>query len=64
MQNNLNLVKSEIIATYVYKVGVTAGGANFSYASAIGLFNSVVNCMLLFITNKLSRLNTDGGPLF
>lgn len=65
MQNNLNLVKSEIIATYVYKVGVTAGGANFSYASAIGLFNPVVNCMLLFITNKLSgRLNTDGGPLF
>lgn len=56
MQNDLNLTKSEIISTYVYKVGLGGiGGTNFSYATAIGIFNSVINMALLIIVNKISR---------
>jgi len=55
MQNSLNLMQSEVISTYVYKVGLTSGVGNFSYATAIGLFNSVINCALLVIVNSLSR---------
>ena len=55
MQNNLNLTQSEVISTYVYKVGLTSGLGNFSYATAIGLFNSIINCLLLVIVNALSR---------
>lgn len=63
MQNNMNLIKSEIIATYVYKVGMTPGGS-FSYASAIGLFNSVVNCLMLILVNGISRKFNEGGSLW
>jgi putative aldouronate transport system permease protein len=55
MQNSLNLTQSEVISTYVYKVGLTGGLGNFSYATAIGLFNSVINCLLLVLVNGLSR---------
>jgi len=55
MQNSLNLSHSEVISTYVYKVGMQAGANNFSYASAIGLFNSVINCFLLVLVNQISR---------
>lgn len=53
MQNDLNLGRSEIISTYVYKVGIK--GAQYSYATAIGLFNNVINFILLLIVNKTSR---------
>jgi putative aldouronate transport system permease protein len=57
MQNSLNLARSEVISTYVYKVGLTIGGGDFSYATAIGLFNSVVNLVLIITVNKIcSRL--------
>jgi putative aldouronate transport system permease protein len=55
MQNPLNLTTSELISTYVYKVGLVNGGGNFSYASAIGLFNSVINLILLILVNKASK---------
>lgn len=55
LQNNLNLQTSEVISTYVYKVGLASGGGDFSYATAIGLFNSVVNLLLLVIVNTLSK---------
>jgi len=55
MQNELNLSKSEVISTYVYKVGLTTGTGNFSYAAAIGLFNSVINFILLIIVNYAAR---------
>ena len=56
MQNTLNMSASEVISTYSYSVGL-AGGANtnMSYATAIGLFNSVVNLILLVTANKISR---------
>jgi len=53
LQNPLNLDTSRVISTYVYEMGI--GGAQFSYASAIGLFNNVVNIILLLIVNAISR---------
>jgi putative aldouronate transport system permease protein len=53
MQNPLNLSSSEVISTYVYKVGLL--GANFSFSSAVGLFNSVINLILLLSVNAISR---------
>ncbi|MFC9712317.1 ABC transporter permease [Paenibacillus sp. NPDC056933] len=53
MQNPLNTSASEVISTYVYKVGLI--GANFSFSSAVGLFNSVINLILLVIVNGISR---------
>lgn len=57
MQNDTNLAASEVIATYVYKVGfgTTGGAANFSYSSAIGMFNSIVNLIMVMSVNKISR---------
>jgi len=58
MQNNLNLAHSELISTYVYKVGLSGTGTgktDFSYSTAIGLFNSLVNLVLIVITNTISR---------
>ena len=61
MQNNANLASSEVIATYIYKTGMSSGTTQFSYATAIGLFNSVVNCLMLLIFNKLANKIGDGG---
>ena len=55
MQNNLNLINSEVISTYVYKVGIGTGAGNFSYATAIGLFNSVINLILIITVNKICK---------
>lgn len=55
LQNDLNLVNSEVISTYVYKIGLVTGGGDFSYATAIGLFNSVVNFTLIICVNSVSR---------
>ena len=59
MQTSLNLSTSEVISTYVYKVGLQAGG-NFSFAAAVGLFNSVINCILLLTVNKAARKMSSG----
>jgi putative aldouronate transport system permease protein len=53
MQNSLNSVTSEIIATYVYKVGLL--GAQYSFSAAVGFFNSIINFLLLVIVNKISK---------
>ena len=50
LQNNLNLNVSEIISTYVYKVGLINN--DMSYSTAIGLFNTLVNLVMLLIVNK------------
>lgn len=54
MQNDLNLERSEVIQTYVYKIGLT-GIPRFSYASAIGLFNSVINFVLIMVVNWTAK---------
>lgn len=65
MQNNANLSTSEIISTYIYKTGMSNGTSQFSYSTAIGLFNSVVNCCMLLIVNKLAnKVGDDGYGLF
>ena len=53
MQNTLNIPVSEIISTYVYKRGMR--DMQYSYSTAVGLFNSVVNFILLFAANKFSQ---------
>ena len=53
MQNPLNLASSEVISTYVYKVGLL--GSSFSFSAAIGFFNSVVNLLLLIAVNYIAR---------
>ena len=56
MQNSMNLSTSEIISTYVYQVGLSAKGVgDFSYATAIGLFNNVINFILVMTVNKISK---------
>jgi putative aldouronate transport system permease protein len=56
MQNPVNITTSEVIDTYVYKVGLISDGLNFSYASAIGLFKSIVNLLLLITVNQIARV--------
>ncbi|HEY3558436.1 MAG TPA: ABC transporter permease subunit [Kribbella sp.] len=58
-QNPLNLSQSEIIATYVYKTGLL--NADFSMATAIGLFNSVINLVLLLVVNTIAKRITGNG---
>ena len=57
LQNNLNLPASEILPTYVYKMGLQMG--DYSFSTAVGLFNAVINVILLIIVNttanKLSK---------
>jgi putative aldouronate transport system permease protein len=55
MQNSLNVSRSEVISTYVYKVGLAVGGGDFSYATSIGLFNSVINLVLIVTVNKICK---------
>jgi putative aldouronate transport system permease protein len=59
MQNNLNLIRSEVISTYVYKIGIIS--QQYSYSSAINLFNTMVNLILLLLVNHFSkRINETG----
>lgn len=53
MQTDLNLQTSEVIQTYVYKAGLQQ--AQFSYSAAIGLFNSLINLLLLLTFNWIAR---------
>ncbi len=59
MQNQLNISTSEIIATYVYTVGLQR--VQYDYATAIGLFNNVINAVMLIFANKLSKKVTNSG---
>ncbi len=59
MQNSLNLGVSQVISTYVYNVGVRS--AQFSFGSAVGLFNTLVNFVFLIFTNSLSKRLSGSG---
>lgn len=61
MQNNVNIQTSEVISTYVYKVGLQ--GAQYSYSAAIGFFNNVINFVLLVLVNRVSR-SISGNSLW
>lgn len=53
MQNSLNMEASDVIATNVYRSGIL--GAQYSYSAAVGLFNAVVNFVLLLTVNRIAR---------
>lgn len=55
LQNPVNLKASEIIDTYVYKVGLISQVADYSYSTAIGLFKSIISLALLVIVNKIAQ---------
>ena len=57
MQNNLNLPVSETINTYVYKQGIIGG--KYSYSAAIGLFNTVINFVILLTVNQIAGRVSD-----
>lgn len=59
LQNTLNLDVSEVISTYVYKVGM-ASFRSFSYGTAVSLFNTMINLGLLLSVNYGVRKATDG----
>ncbi len=61
LQTDLNLASSEIISTYVYKQGLISG--NFSFSTAVGLFNTVINVILLVSVNKIVAKMNDGQGL-
>jgi putative aldouronate transport system permease protein len=57
MQNGMNTVVSEIISTYVYKTGLQS--AQYSFATAVGLFNSAVNFVILILCNGIAKKSAD-----
>ena len=61
MQNSVNISVSEVISTYVYKQGLGRGVRGFSYGSAIGLFNSVVNFIMLVLVNAITKKLSDNS---
>ncbi len=58
LQTDLNLPSSEIIATYVYKKGLLDG--DYSFSTAVGLFNTVINIILLIVVNRVVAKMNDG----
>lgn len=63
MQNQNNIAMSEVISTYSYKVSLVSTFPDYSYATAIGLFQSLVGLLLIIITNKVSDKLTGNGFL-
>ena len=58
MQNDLNISASEVISTYVYKSGLI--NSEYGFSTAVGLFNSVINCILLVSVNMITRKVSEG----
>ncbi|MDO5022544.1 MAG: ABC transporter permease subunit [Eubacteriales bacterium] len=57
MGNPSNRRTAEIISTYLYEVGIKSG--NYSYATAVGLFNSLISLALFLLVNKVSKKLAD-----
>ena len=57
LQTDLNMETSEIIATYVYKKGLLDG--DYGFSTAVGLFNTVINIILLIVVNKIAKKAAD-----
>lgn len=53
MQNNMNLSVSEVIATFVYKVGLV--NVDYGFSTAAGLFQSLVSFIMLITVNQISK---------
>ncbi len=61
MQNPINLQVSEVVDSYVYRVGLASPLPQFSYAAAIGLFQSVIALLLIVLVNQLARRIEDAS---
>ena len=57
MQNDMNITTSDVISTYVYQSGLVSG--EYGYATAVGMFNSVINLLLVVLFNTLARKYSD-----
>lgn len=57
MQNDLNLPVSEIIGTYVYKMGIL--GADYGFSTAVSLFNNIIGLILVIVSNKVAKKVAD-----
>ena len=53
LQNNLNMKASTVISTYTYEVGII--GRQASYSTAVGLFNNIINILILLLVNKICK---------
>jgi putative aldouronate transport system permease protein len=61
LQNIQNIMSSEIISTYVYKMGLQGG--QYSLSTAVGLFNTLVNVVVLLFVNFISKKTTETSLL-
>ncbi|MFP4975909.1 ABC transporter permease [Paenibacillus sp. CN-4] len=59
MQNDMNATASEILSTYVYKIGLLS--SQYSFSSAINLFNTVINFVLLILVNQISKKMSENS---
>lgn len=59
LQNPLNMVSSDVISTFVYRSGLV--DAQYSFSTAIGLFNSVINCVMLVVVNQIVRRTSENS---
>lgn len=57
MQNSANIGVSEVISTYVYKIGLKS--AQYSFSAAVGLFNTLINFVVLLLVNQISKKVAD-----
>lgn len=53
LYNGMTYETADVISTYIYRMGLMQ--MNYSYSSAVGLFNSVINLVLLVVANKVSK---------
>lgn len=59
MQNNINMGTSDVISTFIYRNGIQKG--QFSYSAAVGIFNSIINLVLLVGANTITRKLSDSS---
>ncbi|WP_086275969.1 ABC transporter permease [Candidatus Enterococcus testudinis] len=59
LQNAANLATSEVLSTYTYKMGIING--EYSFSAAVGLFNNVINFIVLFTVNKIAQKTSESS---
>jgi putative aldouronate transport system permease protein len=59
MQNDLNITASEILSTYIYKIGLLS--SQYSFSSAVNLFNTLINFLLLILVNQISKKYSENS---
>ncbi len=63
LQNPVNMRTSEVIDTYVYRVGLASAVPNYSYAAAIGLFKSVIGFTLVILVDRFAKRMGHAGAI-